>query len=246
MSVEYLGENDANMDAANEEVPPSVPVRIPQPKFTLAIIIMTAAVFAVQTYVGLEQSFLAAGFDKSRFFAGEYWRIMTGAMEHGFILHIVMNTYAFYSFGKLFEMLTNGAHAAIVFVFAALGGGLLSAFFMPDGLSVGASGGILGLIGYLLIYAFRRRQFISSQFRKSLLINIGFILIFGLVLYQIVDNWGHIGGILAGAIYGLVQIPSDAYVDPRDAGSVVKALGIAALAVCFAASAYAVYLMLTF
>src|SRR5690606_4421087 len=107
------------------------------------------------------------------------------------------------------------------------------AFFVPDGLSVGASGGIVGLIGYLLIYAFRRRQFISAEFRKSLLINIGFILIFGLVLYQIVDNWGHIGGLIAGAVYAFIQVPADPMKDPREASGFAKAAGIASLAVCF-------------
>ena len=98
-------------------------------------------------------------------------------------------------------MLANRAHLAIVFLLSAVGGGLLSLIFAPSVISVGASGGIVGLIGYLAIYAFRRRQFISSAFRKNLLINIGFIIIFGLALYNVIDNFGHIGGLLTGAVY---------------------------------------------
>lgn len=245
MGLEYNNDQEGERgEIRKNDEPPRV--AIPLPKYTITIIAMTAFVFAVQMYVGLDNSYLAAGFVKPAFFAGEYWRIMTGAMLHGFILHIVMNCYAFYSFGKFFEMLTNPAHLAIVFVLSAIGGGALSAFFVPDGLSVGASGGIVGLIGYLLIYAFRRRQFISAEFRKSLLINIGFILIFGLVLYQIVDNWGHIGGLVAGAVYAFIQVPADPMKDPREASGFAKAAGIASLAVCFAASVLAIYLMLSF
>ena len=55
-------------------------------------------------------------------------------------------------------MLSNRAHLAIVFLLSAIGGGILSLVSQPDGISVGASGGIVGLIGYLAVYAFRRRQ----------------------------------------------------------------------------------------
>ena len=155
-----------------------------------------------------------------------------------------MNCYAFYSFGKIFEMLANRAHLAIVFLLSAIGGGILSLVFMPHGTSVGASGGIVGLIGYLAIYAFRRRQFISPAFRKNLLINIGFILVFGLVLYQTIDNFGHIGGLLTGAVYGLLQIPSDAHIDPREAGTGMEFAGIAALGVYIAGCVFSILLIL--
>ena len=106
-------------------------------------------------------------------------------------------------------MLSNRAHLAIVFLLSAIGGGLLSLALQPNAISVGASGGIVGLVSYLAVYSFKRRQFVSYEFRKSLLTNIGFILVFGLVLYQVVDNWGHIGGLITGAVYGLVQIPHE-------------------------------------
>ena len=135
---------------------------------------------------------------------------------HGGLLHVAMNGYAFYSFGRIFEMLSNRAHLAIVFLLSAVGGGLLSLVLAPDGISVGASGGIVGLIGYLAVYAFRRREFISPAFRKSLLINIGFILVYGLVLYQVIDNFGHIGGLITGAIMVYPDTTRTAYRSARD------------------------------
>jgi rhomboid protease GluP len=131
-----------------------------------------------------------------------------------------------------------------LFLLSAIGGGVLSLIFIPDGLSVGASGGIVGLVSYLAIYAFRRRQFISPEFRKSLLINIGFILVFGLVLFREIDNFGHIGGLITGAIYGLLQISSDEYADPRVAGSVAEVAGLASLGIYVAACGFSVLLIL--
>ena len=154
-----------------------------------------------------------------------------------------MNCYAFYSLGRIVELISNRAHLAIVFLGSAIAGGILSLIFVPNGLSVGASGGIVGLIGYLAVYAFKRRKFVSYEFRKSLLINIGFILIFGLALYQVIDNYGHIGGLMFGALYGFVQIPSDEYVDPRVVGPVTQAAGLAAVGIYLAACAFAILLI---
>lgn len=241
MSLKYQPEEDPE-----EPVEPSVPqFDPPVPVYTLLLIGGIAAVMAAQLAVGLDASILLAGFVKPAFLRNhEYWRILTGATVHGSILHVVMNCYAFYSFGKIMELLANRAHLAVVFLCSAIAGGILSLIFVPDGISVGASGGIVGLIGYLAVYAFKRRQFISQEFRKSLLINIGFILVFGLALYQVIDNYGHIGGLLFGAVYGLIQIPSNEYVDPRNAGGLTKLAGLAALGIYLAACAFSILLIL--
>jgi len=215
MSLDYRTDDEATK---LDEAEPARPARSPIPVYTTTLIIAIVIVFIAQLSEGLDNSILRAGFVKPAFLQDrEYWRILTGATTHASILHVVMNCYAFYSFGRIFELLTNRAHLAIVFLLSAIGGGLLSLSFQPQAISVGASGGIVGLVSYLAVYSFKRRNFITPQFRRSLLTNIGFILVFGLVLYQVVDNWGHIGGLLTGAIYGLIQIPSDQYADPREA-----------------------------
>lgn len=197
MSLKYQSDTDETPLESETETESPAAVRLPIPIHTVTLLACIVAVMATQLYRGLEPSILAAGFVKLDFiFRHEYWRILTGATVHGSLLHIAMNGYALYSFGRLFEMLSNRAHLAIVFLLSAIGGGVLSLMMSPSGISVGASGGIVGLISYMAVYAFRRRQFISPEFRKNLLINIGFILVFGLVLYQTIDNFGHIGGLI--------------------------------------------------
>ena len=241
MSLKYQTEEDEQRIA--EPVPSAM--RPPLPLYTIILIAAIGAVFVAQMLAGLSTSIDAAAFDKPAFLrAHEYWRILTGATLHGGPLHVIMNCYAFYSFGKVFEQLSNRAHLAIVFLLSAIGGGVLSLIFVPDGVSVGASGGIVGLIGYLAVYAFRRRQFISADFRKNLLINIGFILIFGLVLFQQIDNCGHIGGLIVGAVYAFMQIPSDEYADPREAGKFVQTAGLASLGIYIATCVFSILLIL--
>ena len=235
MGLEYEREADANeiLDTGENRAAALFAV----PYYTYILLACMAAVFVGQYLTSSDPEFFLidrvsafnAGFDKQGFLSGEYWRIFTGTLIHSGALHFGMNAYALYSFGRLVELLSNRAHLAILFVVSALGGDVLSLIFNPDVTSVGASGGIVGFLSYLAVYAFKRRQFISREFRKSLLVNIGFILVFGLVLFNVVDNYGHLGGLLAGAIYGLIQIPRDEYTDPRVVNGVTRLLGVAAI-----------------
>lgn len=225
----------------------------PIPLYTYVLLGGIAAVFVAQIVAGDGLRSLLTGDEYSAFVAGfvkpyfvkyhEYWRILTGAAIHGGIVHVLMNGYALLIFGRLMELLSNKAHLAIVFLLACIGGGLLSLYMLPDSVSVGASGGIVGLLGYLTVYAFRRRKFISAEFRKGMVINIGFLFFFGLVLMNIVDNYGHLGGLIVGLVYGVIQIPSNEYVDPREANSVTRVLGVACLAIFIAACFLAIVLL---
>lgn len=200
---------------------------------------------AVNLLLGDERSMIAAGFVKQYFIQyHEYWRILTGATVHGGFIHVVMNCYAFWMFGKLCELLSNRAHMAIVFLLSCIFGNLLSLYFLPDAASVGASGGIVGLLGYVTVYAFRRRRFVTAEFRRSLVINIGLLAVIGLILMNFVDNFGHLGGLLTGIVYALIQVPSNEYVDPRRAGLATRiagAISVAIFVVTCLASAVLIY-----
>ena len=118
---------------------------------------------------------MLAGFVKPLFVGGQYWRILTGAVLHGGLVHLAFNCYALYVLGKLIETVSNRVNIAIVFLLAALGGNVLSLIFLPEGNSVGASGGILGFLGFLTVYGYKRRKLLSPGFLKNMLFNVGFI-----------------------------------------------------------------------
>ena len=117
---------------------------------------------------------------------------------------------------------------------------MASLLFGPFEHAVGASGGILGVFGYLLIYAYRRKKQLPPDFLKSLLVNVAFIAGFGIIAYQLVDNFAHVGGFLVGAVYAFIQVPKDLAADPRRAGSIIHTLGIIAIAVYIAEALFAI------
>jgi len=219
--------------------------QLTKPYFSYILIACIVAVTLCQMGTGLDKSIDAAGFDKPDFLEkNEYWRILTGGALHGGILHLYFNGQALYGFGSLIESLSNRAHLATAFLLAVIGGGIVSLIFSPEGTSVGASGGIMGLVGYLAIYGYRRKRQLPPDFLKSMLVNIGFIAAFGVVAYQIVDNFAHLGGVLTGAIYGFVQIPKDIHKNPREVGTIAEIFGLIALGIFIFTSILSVLLIL--
>ncbi|HQU81685.1 MAG TPA: rhomboid family intramembrane serine protease [Pyrinomonadaceae bacterium] len=255
MSLEYR--NDVEENEAVEE---NENVRRVTPVFPLYSAVLIACLVAVSLcqfavdgkdtiIMGSNYSVELAGFVKSAFAQGEYWRILTGAVLHGGLIHLIFNCYALYQLGRLIEILSNKAHLAIVFLLAAIGGNLLSFFFYPGNPSVGASGGIVGFLGYLTIYGFKRRKLMPSDFLNSMIFNIILIAAVGFFIPKatnnavMIDNFGHLGGLLVGIVYGFVQIPSDVYKDPREVGKASEMLGLAALGAVIAVSAFAILLL---
>lgn len=237
MSIEVQEEN-AETPVETEMVKRAVPVT-PYYSYILIACIIAVSIVQIMTdppgsaILGGNRSAIIAGFDKQAFlYFGEYWRILTGATLHGGVVHLAFNGYALFALGRLVETLSNRAHLAIMFLLSAIGGGLMTLVLAPNAPpSIGASGGIIGFLGYLTVYGFYRRKLLSNALLKNMLFNIGFIAFIGVFVIPNVDNFGHLGGLLTGAIYGAFQIPRDLFKDPREVTSLTEILGMAAVGI---------------
>jgi membrane associated rhomboid family serine protease len=240
--MQYVNEEEPLNEEPSSE---NVPTQKNLPIYSIVLIACIVIVSVVQFTTNLDMSIDLAGFDKPAFLNNhDYWRILTGGALHGGLLHLAFNSYALYSFGNLIEFLSNKAHLAIVFLISIVGGGLLSLLANPEGTSIGASGGIIGFLGYLAVYAYKRRELLSPEFLRSLLINIGFIALYGIALARDIDNFAHLGGLLAGAIYGFIQIPGDLQKDPRIVSSNTNLIGMVSLGFFVIISIFSVLLIL--
>jgi rhomboid protease GluP len=216
-----------------------------KPYYTFIIIGCIVAVTFAQFATGLDQSVELAGLKKQEVLqAHQYWRILTAATLHGGLLHIYFNSQAAYGLGALIEFLSNRAHLVIVFLLSVITGGIFSIVFMPNVDSIGASGGIVGFIGYLAVFGYRRKQQLPPDFLKRVMINIAFIALLGALAYQMIDNAAHLGGLLAGAAYGFVQIPRSLDKDPREISSFAEALGLVSLTIFVATAILTIALLM--
>lgn len=216
---------------------------IPTPA-TRRVAIAVAAATVVQI-VGYRGSIAAGSLRLEAVADGEWWRLLTAPMLHGGPLHFWMNFAALETLGRTMETRGPAAWVPLVFLVSALAGGTASLALPPDVASVGASGGLMGMFGFLLVMAYRRKRHLPEGFLRGLVINIALIGLVGAVAYQFIDNAAHAGGLIAGLLIGVAAVPSDERVWQWTGGPLLRRAGLAATAVLWLAAATAIILTLT-
>jgi len=134
---------------------------------------------------------------------GEVWRLLTAMFLHGSIAHVGLNMLTLYSIGSVVETLFGHRRFLMVYFASGLGGSLMSVLLGSYyGTSVGASGAIFGLFGVLIVFFYRYRSRLTDggrEFWRSLIFSAVMVLAVGFIPGSIIDNWGHLGGLLVGA-----------------------------------------------
>ena len=140
---------------------------------------------------------------------GQTWRLLTANVLHRDVVHLGFNVLMLLHLGGAIENVYRGPDYLSILVLAGLGTTGLSVA-MSDGASVGASGLVFGALGAAVVFGFRYRRWIPHFERRYFG---GAALIYALVIagagWSIgrTDNWGHIGGFVAGAAAAMLATP---------------------------------------
>ncbi len=188
----------------------------PQARVTPTIIGMNIAVFLLLVAAGAGFS-QTSGVVELRFgsdygpltWNGQLWRLITAAFIHFGVVHIAFNMYALYNGGVITERLYGSARFAVIYLLAALSGNVVSGWWDPSRNSAGASGAVFGVFGALLVFAWRRHADIPRDILKSVRSGALSLCIYSLAMGFVmpyVDNAAHIGGLLGGAVAGLLLV----------------------------------------
>eukprot|EP00887_Chlorella_sp_A99_P005656 scaffold1.g5656.t1 len=120
---------------------------------------------------------------------GQWWRLLTPVFLHGGLAHLVVNSISLNNLGVA---------------------GTVASFLGSPAPSLGASGAIFGVGGALAVFFYRNRNLfgrrseqVLQQLWQTLLMNVTY----GLVNPRI-DNWGHMGGMLGGALIAYLLGPA--------------------------------------
>ena len=162
-----------------------------------------------------------------------WWRYVSSAFLHDNIsyAHILFNGLAMLWIGRIVEQLYGRLVLLGVFIATAVLGGVVwelatAVGVAQPGVSIGASGGISGMVGLLLMLGrVQGRNVpvgIAHGIRNYAIIVIGLNLLFGFFFVG-VNNFAHLGGVLSGAALGAV-IPPLQRIGGRDLTNVEKGL----------------------
>lgn len=138
---------------------------------------------------------------------GEWWRLVTTGLMHGSILHIVFNGMALFSLGRVIVALVSPSLLTVVFVISVITGSLASLYLGDAPASVGASGGILGCLGFLLVVTMKFGKWIPGYLRSGLIQSTIVVVLYGLLGSSFIDNAAHAGGFVGGGVLGFAVYP---------------------------------------
>ena len=184
---------------------------------TIALVAITTIASLVVDFAGPEGAQLGnlLALDKVAVAQGEIWRLWTVTLVHAPLdvmpFHLLFNMYALWLAGPFVEQLYGRWRFLAFYLLFAAGGSLLTFAFGGAQGGVGASGAIFGLFG-LLFAAQRIHHPVLDRQSRAFLGQLGGLLainlLFGFVVRGI-DNFAHIGGLIAGLWLGLLLAPTN-------------------------------------
>jgi membrane associated rhomboid family serine protease len=190
---------------------------------TVSIIVINVFVFLIQLYFGgteenpnskFEQLF-ALSLDGLR--AGHLWQFLTFQFMHAGWLHLFVNCWVLYMFGRITESVAGKKHMLQLYFLSGVAGGVLQmiwTFVLPpefNGPVVGASAGVSGLVAAFAVLFPTQR--ILLYFVIPLKARLALLLLAAFTVYGMVAPFfktsfmgniahaGHLGGMIAGYIY---------------------------------------------
>lgn len=144
----------------------------------------------------------AAGLVKS-LVPSEPWRLLTAATMHAGMLHLLMNLLVMMGLGVQLERGIHRYFVALVWLLGAVVGNVASWYSVPNP-SLGASGGIAAVFGYLLVTGWVCHRLLPPGYFGRLAANLVFMCVLGYLFRDIIDNSAHLGGLITGCVIALL------------------------------------------
>lgn len=130
---------------------------------------------------------------------GQWYRIVTSAFVHAGLIHLLFNMIVLWWLGGALERYAGSLRFGSIYLASVVWGAAGALLFAPNALTVGASGGVYGLMAALLVL--ERQQGISL-----LGSSVGVFLLLNLAITFIIPGisiGGHLGGLLGGFLAAL-------------------------------------------
>jgi membrane associated rhomboid family serine protease len=128
--------------------------------------------------------------------AGDWWRLVTASLLHANVIHIGLNMLMLWWFGQALEAMLGRARFLGIYVVSVLAGSAGALLLSPTEPTLGASGGVFGILGAGLVLERRNINVFGGSALLIVLFNLGFTFIHP----TSISVGGHLGGLAGGAL----------------------------------------------
>jgi membrane associated rhomboid family serine protease len=165
---------------------------------------------------------------------GEWWRLVTSMFLHGSVIHLGLNMLFLWWIGAPVEQALGRARYALVYLVGGLSGSTGALLLTnPEGVTVGASGALFGILGAAFVFERQRNYVLGGGALTIIVLNLAFTF-----AVPGISIGGHLGGLAGGALSALALSrlgrAHASYGKPGLAGIAgVVAVGIASVAIAY-------------
>lgn len=134
---------------------------------------------------------------------GQWWRLVTAGFLHGGLMHIAFNTMSLLDVGTHVEEHYRSSRMIVIYIVSTITGFLLSYWWNPMAISIGASAGIFGLIGAMLAWGVRWER---TAYGSAVKAQYSRWVVWGLIMSFMpsIDLGAHVGGFAGGFAIGYI------------------------------------------
>jgi len=130
--------------------------------------------------------------------AGDWWRIVTSGFLHAGVVHLGFNMVALWILGSRFEPYIGPLRFGLIYIASVVWGSAGALLLSPNAQTVGASGGVFGLMA--AIFLLERQRGVAILGDTGIWLGLNLVITFTIPGISI---GGHLGGIVGGALGAL-------------------------------------------
>ncbi|KAL6541791.1 RHOMBOID-like protein 3 [Orobanche gracilis] len=135
------------------------------------------------------------------------WRLISCIWLHAGVIHLLANMLSLVFVGIRLEQHFGFVLIGIIYLLSGFGGSILSSLFIRNGISVGASGALFGLLGSMLSELITNWSIYTNKVAALLTLLVIIVVNLAIGILPHVDNFVHIGGFVIGFLLGFVLLP---------------------------------------
>jgi len=188
-------------------------------RWTIALVLVLLGIFGLELAthsVGNDDALLKLGaLPDNGELQGQYWRLATYSFLHFNGVHLLVNASLLFWIGGMLERRMGASLTGAIYLCSVLSSALMillvHSWHPKIGATVGASGGMFGLVGATLLISYRDMGFIgqASRLRTWLWL----VLLIGLAVSFLpeISMAGHVGGLIGGLLAAsFARLPKEA------------------------------------
>lgn len=178
---------------------------------SLGLMIINVLIFIISTTVATDLYEKGALVTAMVIEKGQFYRLFTAMFLHADTQHLMNNMLMLALAGAIVENYTGHLFFIFMYLMSGLAGNMISMAYeirnSLDWFSLGASGAIMGLVGFVVIWiVINRKNFITNRNVLLRLILLGAFVVQACFFQKGANTAAHLGGFLSGLVLGIINI----------------------------------------